>query len=648
MFIWPFLAIMIFRSLNGQPLNDDIGFATVIPHTDGWTSANAAYTTNGATADGNAGTCWNTSPNYNVWFRFQATGPMVKITIRRGGVYGTIARINAAIWQVNGTTQVACKIYVNDFDEVIIQSMGLVTGNWYYLSVDNNYAGYRGTFSLLMETALDYDFYEGAIEIPHTDGWTSVNAAYSTIGATPDQLPGSCWNTSPNYNRWFKFQATGPMAKITVRRGGVYGTIARINAAIWQANGTTQVVCKTYVNDFDEVIIQSMGLVTGNWYYLSVDNNYAGYRGTFSLLMETALDYDFYEGAIEIPHTDGWTSVNAAYSTIGATPDQLPGSCWNTSPNYNRWFKFQATGPMAKITVRRGGVYGTIARINAAIWQANGTTQVVCKTYVNDFDEVIIQSMGLVTGNWYYLSVDNNYAGYRGTFSLLMETALDYDFYEGAIEIPHTDGWTSVNAAYSTIGATPDQLPGSCWNTSPNYNRWFKFQATGPMAKITVRRGGVYGTIARINAAIWQANGTTQVVCKTYVNDFDEVIIQSMGLVTGNWYYLSVDNNYAGYRGTFSLLMETALDYDFYEGAIEIPHTDGWTSVNAAYSTIGATPDKLPGSCWNTSPNYNRWFKFQATGSIAKITVRRGGVYGTIARINAASLAGRRNNPGGL
>ncbi len=271
----------------------------------------------------------------------------------------------------------------------------------------------------LMETALDYDFYEGAIEIPHTDGWTSVNAAYSTIGATPDQLPGSCWNTSPNYNRWFKFQATGPMAKITVRRGGVYGTIARINAAIWQANGTTQVVCKTYVNDFDEVIIQSMGLVTGNWYYLSVDNNYAGYRGTFSLLMETALDYDFYEGAIEIPHTDGWTSVNAAYSTIGATPDQLPGTCWNTSPNYNRWFKFQANGPMAKITVRRGGVYGTIARINAAIWQANGTTQVVCKTYVNDFDEVIIQSMGLVTGNWYYLSVDNNYAGYRGTFSLL-------------------------------------------------------------------------------------------------------------------------------------------------------------------------------------------------------------------------------------
>ena len=93
---------MAFGSLTGQPLNDDIGFATVIPHTDGWTSANAAYTTIGATADLNAASCWNTSPNYNVWFRFQATGTTARITVKRGGAFGTIARINAAIWQVDG------------------------------------------------------------------------------------------------------------------------------------------------------------------------------------------------------------------------------------------------------------------------------------------------------------------------------------------------------------------------------------------------------------------------------------------------------------------------------------------------------------------------------------------------------------------
>ena len=229
------------------------------------------------------------------------------------------------------TTQVACKIYVNDYDNVVIQALNLVAGNWYYLSVDNNYSGYRGTFSLQMNTTADYDYYEGAIEIPHTDGWASTDAAYTTIGATPDKNAASCWNTSPNYNRWFKFQATRTIAKITVRRGGSYGTIARINAAIWQADGTTQLACKTYVNDYDNVIIQMLNLVPGNWYYLAVDNNYSGYRGTFSLLMETTVDYDYYEGAIEIPHTDGWASANAAYTTIGATPDKNAASCWNTS-----------------------------------------------------------------------------------------------------------------------------------------------------------------------------------------------------------------------------------------------------------------------------------------------------------------------------
>ncbi len=266
-----------------------------------------------------------------------------------------------------------------------------------------------------METSVDYDYYEGAIEIPHINGWTSADAAYTTIGGTPDKLPGDCWYTLPDYNRWFKFQAVFPNAKITVRRGGVYGTIRRINAAIWQADGTTQVDCNTYVNELDDVSIQSVSLVVGNWYYISVDNNLFSRRGTFSLLMEATVDYDYYEGAVTIPHTNGWTSANAAYTTIGATPDKLPGSCWNTLPDYNRWFKFQATGTIAKVTVRRGGVYGTIARINAALWEADGTTEVDCNRYINNLDNVYCPvSRALVPGNWYYLSVDNNLFGIQG------------------------------------------------------------------------------------------------------------------------------------------------------------------------------------------------------------------------------------------
>jgi len=52
----------------------------------------------------------------------------------------------------------------------------------------------------------DYDFKAGARIIPDIDNWCSVDGQYSTIGATADESRGSCWNTGPNFNRWFKFR----------------------------------------------------------------------------------------------------------------------------------------------------------------------------------------------------------------------------------------------------------------------------------------------------------------------------------------------------------------------------------------------------------------------------------------------------------
>ena len=72
--------------MNAQPSNDNIGSAVVIPHSANWCSADAAYTTVDATPDGNAASCWNTNPNYNVWFTFVATSPEVTVTIDRGGL----------------------------------------------------------------------------------------------------------------------------------------------------------------------------------------------------------------------------------------------------------------------------------------------------------------------------------------------------------------------------------------------------------------------------------------------------------------------------------------------------------------------------------------------------------------------------------
>jgi hypothetical protein len=138
-----------------------------------------------------------------------------------------------------------------------------------------------------METQVDYDFYEGAIEIPSTVAWCSADAEYSTYGATSDKNAGTCWNTSPNYNRWFKFQAsaTGKIT-ISVLRGGSYGNVRRINVALWQNDGVTQVACNRYIGDNDNVTIQTAGLTQGSWYYISIDNNYSYYRGSFTLCLD--------------------------------------------------------------------------------------------------------------------------------------------------------------------------------------------------------------------------------------------------------------------------------------------------------------------------------------------------------------------------
>jgi len=168
-----------------------------------------------------------------------------------------------------------------------VGSTNLTVGDWYYIAVDNYHPSYRGAFTLCIDDAVDYDYYEGAIELTDITNWCSADAAYTTVGATPDLNAASCWNTSPNYNRWFKFQASGTeKVTFTIIRGGVYGNLRGINVALWESDGITQIACNRYAGTYDNVSIQQSGLTEGNWYYISVDNYHPSYRGSFSLCID--------------------------------------------------------------------------------------------------------------------------------------------------------------------------------------------------------------------------------------------------------------------------------------------------------------------------------------------------------------------------
>ena len=214
------------------PTNDNFNQAINVSSLINSCSSNAAYTTDDATMDKNQPTCSNAS-GYNVWFKFQATAITMNIKVDRGGNKGDIKRVNLALWQANGTSQIACNRYVDSEDDVEIGATALTIGNWYYISVDNNSSSYRGTFTLCLNTNLSYDFYEGAINLSSSIGSCSADEAYTTIGATMDKSQGSC-NNGSGYNRWFKFQATATTMSVKVDRGGNKGTIKESTSPSWK------------------------------------------------------------------------------------------------------------------------------------------------------------------------------------------------------------------------------------------------------------------------------------------------------------------------------------------------------------------------------------------------------------------------------
>jgi hypothetical protein len=636
------LVLVLFTTINlyAQPANDSSGSATPIVHSSNNCSANAAYTTVSATADGNSGSCWENGPNYTVWFSFVATTTEVTLDMKVGGVEGTLRQPNMALWQADATTEIKCVRRINATTDVQISYSSLTIGNTYYVSVDN-YAGlgYRGTFTFCIDNQATYDDVAGAIVIAHSGNNCSADAAYTTINATADGLAGSCWENGPNYTRWFSFVATSAFVTLDLKVGGVEGTLRYPNLALWESDATTEIKCVRRINATTDVQISRSSLTIGNTYYASVDNYVGlGYRGTFTLCIDDQVTYDEVAGANTLLHTSNNCSVDAAYTTINATADGNVGSCWENGPNYTRWFSFVATTANVTLDMKVGGVEGTLRHPNMALWESDATTEVACVRRLNATADVQISISTLTIGNTYYVSCDNYVGlGYRGTFSLCIDDQATYDEIAGAKTLIHATNNCSVDAEYTTVNATADGNVGSCWENGPNYTRWFKFVATSANVTLDMKVGGVEGTLRHPNMGLWESDALTERNCVRRINATTDVQISSSTLTIGNTYYVSCDNYVGlGYRGTFTLCIDDQVTYDEVAGAKELTNLNNWCSANAQYTTINATADGVMGSCWENGPNYTRWFKFTAVSPNVTLQMNVGGVEGTLRHPNMA------------
>jgi len=620
--------------LNDQPTYDFPGGAIDLdPYLDSC-SANESFTTLGAAKDGNAGSCWIDGPNHNVWFSFTApaTGGAT-ITVDSGGAQGTLRHAYMALWEADTTTEVACAVYANPDDDIVISSSLLTPGNTYYVSVDNRYITTTDTFRMCLSTLTDYDFYAGAEDVTALINGCSTDGQYTTAGATPDQNAGSNWNNSgPLHNRWFSFvaPATGEI-NVVVDRGLTKGSQSYTQIALWEADGTTEIKSERYAYQTEDTDLGYVGLTPGNTYYISIDVLGPASVGTFTLCLQDQVDYDFYEGAIDITGFMNGCSANAQFDTRGATPDRNPGSEWSGGPLFNRWFKFTAPASgQIHLIVDSQNAQGTQRFHSMALWEGDGLTEIRSERWFASNNDIDLGHVGLVPGNEYYVSVDASGESTAGTFTMCIQDQVDYDFYEGAIDVTGFINGCTPAGSYDTRGASADLNAGTEWGSGPTSNRWFQFvaPASGEI-NISVNQSG--SNLQRFAyVALWESDGTTEITSESYWNQNDDIDLGWPNLVPGNTYYISVDSFASSAAGTFNLCLQDQVNYDFYEGAIDVTGLFDGCSADAAYGAYGASPNGVAGSAWSIGPIANRWFKFTApSANDLSITVDIGGSKGT-------------------
>jgi hypothetical protein len=625
---------------NAQPVNDNALNAidvTGLVNTVGC-SADAAYTTLGATLDKNTGLCWNTAGGTNVWFWFTAPTDQVTVRINTGVPEGTIRYPYVALWDTDTLSQLACERYTSQYSDLEMSYVGLTPGNRYFISVDNNSgsAAYRGTFKICMDSSASNDFVEGAIFVDSLMNTCSPDASYDTRFATNDAPDGSCWNTTGGSDRWFAFVATTSQAKIELKTGAPEGSLRYPYIALWNSDQSSQIGCQTYTGQYSDLTMNVVGLIPGDTFYIQVDNHNGSinYRGTFALCLSDSTDHDFVQNAIFVDSLMNTCSPNASYTTVQKTKDETPGSCWNTLGGSNVWFAFVATTTQAKIELKTGAPEGSLRYPYIALWSSDLSTQVGCQRYTSQYSDLTMNVVGLTPGDTFYIEVDNHNgsANYRGTFMLCFSDITDHDFVANAIFVDSLMNTCSPNASYSTVQKTKDENPGSCWNTAGGSNVWFAFVATTTQVKIEVKTEAPEGSIRYPYVALWNSDLSTEVGCQRYTSQYSDLTMNVVGLTPGDTFYIEVDNHNGSinYRGTFMLCLTDVTDYDFVENAKFVDTLMNTCSPNAAYTTVQATKDQSPGSCWNTTGGSNRWFYFIATTTQAKIEVKTGAPEGSL------------------
>jgi phage gp37-like protein len=415
----------------------------------------------------------------------------------------------------------------------------------------------------------------------------------NTTGNGGDLLAIGCGtNNSPGV--WFSFTGDGSSATASLC-GSSFDTYITVVSGTCAAP-----VCVANNDDFCGLQSEvSFPTTIGVTYYINV-HGYGTASGAYTLSLTCIIptSNDICSGAIPLS-----CGSSVAGTTVGATPDALPGGCLTPVNAPGVWYSFIGTGQNVQFSLC-GSAFDT--RIAVLSGTCGG---LICQALNDDFCGLQSQvTLAAFLGVTYYIYV-TGFGTSSGNFTLNVSclVPLANETCANAINIACGQTITGI-----TAGGTPDALPGGCLTPNNAPGVWYSFIGTGQNVQFSLC-GSAFDTRIAI------LSGTcSSLTCVVTNDDFCGAQSQaSIFAAAGVTYYIYV-TGFGTASGNFTLNVTCTNPPPNETCSGAIPITCGQTITG---TTSGASTDAIPLGCAINNNAPAIWYRFTGSGGPMTISL---------------------------
>lgn len=585
---------------------DNCSFATSISVTTNCSSPTSG-TTIGATQ--NIPGCVGNADD-DVWYQFVATNTAHQIIVTPSASMDPVVQLFSNV--CSSLTSMSCMDQGFTGQTETINASGLTIGNTYRIRVYHYGTGSgSGTFTICVTNpppAPANDLCPSPTNL--LVNTTCVNTAATTVGAT-QSFAGCTGNADDDV--WFTFTAVNSTATITVNPSSSMDPVVELLSG-GSCGSLNSIQCEDSQFLNGNEVINAVGLIPGNIYYIRVYDYYGGNGYPFDICItgpaaSSTPTNDEPCNAIALPAVTSdcnflqFTTVGATASMGAPTPSACAGGSAPQQGGFGAgsadvWFSFTAPAN-GQVSITPQPNFGINDGVMALYSGTCGSlTQIACSDDYNypgtgnDFKPLISET-GLTPGATYYI----RYWGYgtnAGDFGICVSSPVN-DYCATALYICDLNGYSgTTSAAYTadrpcnmrgnaelndppTYTFTPGTNTGGIfgqagsWGTgSPlfdvqiNNNSWIKFTAGNTTAVLNVAISNCWVGNYPSGGIQMQIFEATNCCNFTPVSNFEEsstsFTITANNLTIGNDYYLMIDG-YAGDICSYTITANSGIQF---------------------------------------------------------------------------------------